>query len=106
MSQIVTPPDIIKEDTVYLIVNAPVWDIEMVVRWLQINSKQYTIHLYHDGMDDTEWLHQTAAESELVIVNRKQTANLDPILDFASKIRWIGKDQEFPSAAEFLVKHG
>lgn len=106
MSQVVTPPDIVKEDIVYLVVNAPVWDIEMVVRWLQINNKQYTIHLYHDGMDDPNWLHQAASESELIIVHRKQTANLEPILDFITRIRWVGEDQDYPSAAEYLVKNG
>lgn len=113
MSQIVTPPDIRDEHTVYLIVNANPWDVEMVIRWLKVNTKQYTIHLYHGGMEDTNWLNKAAMISTLILVNKKDTIGsndktkiLDTILDFNKNIRWFGEEQEFSSAAEYLVKNG
>ena len=39
MSKVVTPPDIVIEDTVYLIVNADVSDIEMVANLKNISGK-------------------------------------------------------------------
>lgn len=109
MSQIVTPPDVVKEDIVYLIVNAEPWDLEMVVQWLKVNNKEYTIHLYHDGMSEPDWLNRVGSESELVLVQRsKDTApeTMDALLDHVNKIKWFGEEQEYPSAVEYLVKNG
>jgi hypothetical protein len=85
MSQIVTPPDIVIKDTVYLVVNAAAWDVEMITRWLQVNKKSYTIHLYHEGMKDSAWLYRVAANSKLVIINRKQTSDLNVALILKKK---------------------
>jgi hypothetical protein len=106
MSQLVTPPDIVIEHTVYLVVNAQEWDIEMIMRWLKFSEKKYTIHIYHDAMDDLKWLHRAGAESELIFVNRQQTPAMDPLLDHTAKIVWFGKDQPYPSAVESMLKNG
>ena len=110
MSQLVTPPDIVSEHIVYLVVNAPAWDVEMIVRWLKFNEKKYTIHLYHSGMQDPDWLSKAAAESECVLVHKKDTLSdqqtMDAVLNYTDRIRWFGEDQDCPSAVEYLVKHG
>lgn len=108
MSKVVTPPDIIPEDTVYLIVNAKPVDVEMVVKWLKITNKQYTIHLYHDGMSDLPWLSDTAKVAQTVLVNRSNT-DMDTIavlLDHVTKLTWIGTNQEYATTMDFLAKNG
>lgn len=106
MSQLVTPPDILSEHTVYLVVNAQAWDIELIMRWLKFNEKQYTIHIYHDAMEDLQWLNRAGAESELIFVNRQQAPTMDPLLDHTAKIVWFGEGQKYPSAVESMLKNG
>ena len=108
MSKVVTPPDIVIEDTVYLIVNADVSDIEMVANWLRINDKQFTMHLYHDGMDDLNWLRSVCPLAATVLVNRGSTDRscIDALLDFNEKIKWFGSNQLHTTATDYLVKNG
>ena len=109
MSQFVTPPDIFNEDPVYLIVNAEEWDLAMVAYWLKFNSKDYTLYLYKDGMEDPDWLKKAAGFSELILVNKanfKDPSTVGVVLDHVSKIKWFGEGQEYPSSAEYLVKNG
>lgn len=106
MSQLVTPPDILTEYTVYLVVNSQPWDIEMIMRWLKFSEKKYTIHVYHDAMEDLEWLHRAGKESELIFVNRQQPPNMEPLLDYTAKVVWFGGGQAYPSAVESMIKNG
>lgn len=113
MSQVVTPPDQVNKDTVYLIVNAAVIDVEMIVRWLKINNRSYTVHLYHDGMSDIPWLDQICKWSKLILVNKANTLaqsskseTLSTLLNYTDKITWVGEGQQYPRAAEYLVNHG
>ena len=108
MSKVVTPPDIVIEDTVYLIVNAEVSDIEMVANWLRIKDQQFTMHLYHDGMADLDWLRSVSKSAATVLVNRhgSERACIDALLDFNEKIKWFGQDQLHTTATDYLVKHG
>ena len=107
MSKLVTPPDIINEDIVYLLVNPTLTDIEMVTRYLQISNKEFTIHLYYDGMSDVKWLNETASLSSLVLINRADTIleSITALLDHVSKIVWIGKDQKYDTAMDYLYKN-
>lgn len=108
MSKVVTPPDIVTEDTVYLVVNAHVSDIEMVVNWLRVKDKQFTIHLYHDGMNDVDWLHSVSTSAAVVLANRTDSAreSIDALLDHAEKIKWFGSNQTYTTATDYLVKNG
>ena len=109
MSQIVTPPDLLKEDIVYLVVNAEPWDVEMVAYWLKVTEKDYTIHLYHDSMGDPNWLTQAGSLSELILVQRtkeNQSESIAALLDQVGKIKWFGEDQDYRSAVEYLAKNG
>jgi hypothetical protein len=108
MSKVVTPPDIIIEDTVYLIVNADVSDIEMVANWLRIKDKQFTMHLYHDGMADLDWLRSVGKSASTVLVNRhgSDRSCIDTLLDFNEKIKWFGNNQLHTTATDYLVKNG
>ena len=107
MSKIITPPD---HDLVgvYLLVNAAVDDVELVVKWLQTQDKDYIIHLYHDGMDDPSWLTRVAKTVTHCLMSRTRsnTNSLTPMLDHISKIVWYGPDQEYATPLEYLVKHG
>lgn len=108
MSKVVTPPDVVHEDTVYLVVNAEVSDIEMVVNWLRINDKQFTIHLYHDGMSNLDWLQSVSKSAALVLVNRtvSDRSTIETLLDHNEKIKWFGSNQTYPTATDYLVKNG
>ena len=103
-----TPPDIISEDNVYLIVNAKPVDVEMVVKWLKITNKQYTIHIYHDGMNDLSWLSETAKVAQTILVNRTNTSmdSIGVLLDYISKLTWTGSNQEYNTVMDFLAKNG
>ena len=108
MSKVVTPPDIINEPDVYLLVNAELNDVEMVVNWLKVNQKNCTIHLYHDGMQDLNWLTEVALTAKTVLVNRKQTSFtcVEALFDNIKKIVWFGQDQTYNTATQYLVKNG
>jgi hypothetical protein len=108
MSKVVTPPDIISEDNVYLIVNAKPVDVEMVVKWLKITNKKYTIHIYHDGMSDLLWLSNTAKVAQTILVNRTNTSldSIGVLLDHISKLAWTGPDQKYNTVMDFLAKNG
>lgn len=107
MSKVVTPPDIAREGRVYLILNAEVSDIEMVVNWLRINGKEYTIHLYQDGMNDTAWLGSVAAAADQVLVNRTQSSveSIQALFDNVGKIRWFGSGQSYDTAIQYLLQN-
>lgn len=108
MSQIVTPPDIVVEHTVYLLVNTPVWDVEMVVQWLKMTEKKYTMHVYLDGMEDLDWLKQASKAAQTILVTRKDTSapSLDVLLDRVDAIKWCGEDQTYISTVDYLIKNG
>lgn len=107
MSKIITPPDIINEDIVYLLVNSTITDLEMVTKFLQISNKEFTIHLYHDGMLDTNWANSVANVSNAVLINRADTSSdtVTTLLDHVSKIVWIGKNQKYDTAMDYLYKN-
>lgn len=108
MSKVVTPPDIVREKPVYLIVNAPIADVEMISRWLQITKKDYTIHLYHDGMQDTKWLGQVGSECDGILVSKTNSNSdtIQPIFSHVAKIIWFGKDESYRTALDYFVEHG
>ena len=108
MSKIVTPPNVINEDIVYLLVNPPIEDIEMVTKYLQITNKEFTIHLYYDGMSDASWLNETANVSSKVLVNRVNTQmeSITVLLDHVNKIVWVGKDQKYNTTMDYLYTNG
>ena len=108
MSQVVTPPDKIKKDIVYLLVNITPTDLEMVTRYLRIANKNYTIHLYYDGMSDLDWSKAVGGLAEIILINRNATApeTVDALLDHTAKIRWFGLGQEHSTVTDFLLKNG
>lgn len=108
MSKVVTPPDIINKSHVLLVVNADVSDVEMFAQWLRFNSKEYTIHLYHDGMDSIDWLTEVSITAHTILVNRDTTqdASIKAMYDSISKITWVGSTQEFDTATSYLIKNG
>jgi len=108
MSKVVTPPDIINEPQVVLIVDAEVSDVEMVAEWLRYCDKTYTIHLYYDAMGMPDWLTEVANSAQIILVHRTNTkdANVQALYDNISKIKWIGHGQNYATATDYLVNNG
>lgn len=108
MSKVVTPPDIINEPFVLLVVNASIDDIEMVAEWLRYCDKNYTIHLYQDVMGDPAWLAEVAKSAETILVHRTNTkdTNIQVMYDDVAKIKWFGDGQIYATATDYLVKNG
>lgn len=104
MSQLVTPPDIIQTDRVCLLVNPHSWDVEMIMHWLKFSAEKYTIHIYYNQMEEPDWLEQVAKESEIIAVNVDSVETVD-LQKHSSRITLVGKNQQWPSAAEFLVDY-
>jgi len=107
MSTVITPPDKSNTPNAYLIFNATTIDIDMVMRWLRICDKEYTIYLYHDGMQDNKWASEVALECSHIIINRDNTepVGLIPLYDVLGKITWVGKDQPYATAMEYFSKN-
>jgi len=108
MSKVVTPPDIVEEAQVYLVINASTDDVERLIYWLKIQERSCTIHLYHEQMEHAQWAMNVAAVCKNIVINRDTaTINLmDSLIDNVSKIRWFGQRQEVKTATEYFVKHG
>jgi hypothetical protein len=79
----------------------------MVTRFLQISNKEFTIHLYYDGMADVDWLNAAANLSRTLLINRKDTSTetITSLLDYVNKIVWVGKDQKYNTAMDYLYKN-
>lgn len=107
MSKLITPPNIINEDLVYLLVNPIVNDVEMLTRFLQINSKEFSVHLYFDGMSDTNWLTECARISTTILINKSITnvENIALLLDFMPKVVWFGENQTYSTATDYIYKN-
>lgn len=105
MSKVITPPDIIIEPPVYLIINAPIEDVQMIGVWLQIEEKNYTIHLYHEGMDNRAWLLEAASISNNILFFKPNlnTDTLQTIINFVAKIIWFGPEEKYARALDFFV---
>jgi len=107
-SNIVTPPDIVLEENSFLIINATTDEVDLLVRWIKTSIEDYSVHLYHEGMDDTEWLAKVSKGVNHVLVSRDRTPAemLTPILDYVAKITWFGKNQVYSEPLEYFLKHG
>lgn len=104
-SLIVTPPETVKEPGTYLVINAVPDDLEMVLRWLQINGNDLIINLYYEHMSNYEWLKEVAEIAERILVasgtDTATVAQLDQ-----SKLTWIGQDQEYSKAIDYFTNNG
>lgn len=107
-STVITPPDLIPNPDALLIVNADINDVEMVVRWLRIRSKEYTINLYHNSMNDPAWLESVAGAAKTILVEQSKTppANLAPLYSNINKIVWIGTGHQYLTAIDYFTKNG
>lgn len=107
MSQIVTPPDIVIEHKVYLIVNSTFWDFEMMVYWLKLSQTKYSIHIYNDNMSNTDWLNSVAKQAELILVDKTKSneQTIRAISNYRTKIVWFGEEQKFVTATAYLTTH-
>lgn len=106
-SLIVTPPQKLNDPGSYLLINAEPDDLEMVLRWLQINGNDLIINLYFDAMNNYNWLAEVANLAEYIVVNQlTDTATLGQLEANKSKFTWIGQDQEYKKAIEYFTKNG
>jgi len=88
------------------VVNAPIADIQMLSRWLQIEEKDYTIHLYHDGMQESNWLKSVANQVDFILVHRPNSSgkSLEPLFDHVSKIIWFGDQEQYNKLIDYFLK--
>ena len=105
-SLIVTPPTKVNEPGTYLLVNASPDDLEMVLRWLQINGNDLIIHLYYEHMSDYEWLNEVTGIAEHILVESTRTDTATKAQLPNSKITWIGQDQEYSKAIDYFTNNG
>jgi hypothetical protein len=104
-SLIVTPPEKIKEPGSYLVVNAAPDDLEMVLRWLQINGVDLIINLYYEHMNNLEWLGEVADMAEHILV--ESSTNPATLVQLPeNKITRIGQDQEYSKAIDYFINNG
>ena len=107
MSQIVTPPDLVDTQPVYLIVNVHPWDVEMIVKFLAVSRNNYTTHFYNDGMSDPDWLSNVSKIAKHIVVEQSVSSKetLKTIMNYANKIIEVGKGKEFSSAVSYLISY-
>lgn len=105
-SQIVTPPDIIAELPVYLLINAPMSDVDLLIRWLQTVEIDYTIHLYNEDMADEQWLAEVASHVKHILISSNTPDSVGTIIANLGKVVWFGSGQLYRSPLEYFIKNG
>lgn len=72
VSNLVTPPDIVKNDLhSVLLVDPEQPDLDAVIRFCQYADQVYNVYTYTPNMDNITWLQQAVDVCETVIVNSK-----------------------------------
>lgn len=75
-SNFITPPDFVDDDfPTVTIVDAIPDDIEMLGRMAKEHHESFNFYLYHQGMNDKDWLNEAIARSTAVIVNTNDFDN-------------------------------
>jgi hypothetical protein len=101
----VTPPETVKEPGSYLIINAAPDDLEMVLRWLQINGNDLIINLYYEHMSNYEWLREVVEISEHILV--ESSTSIDTVVQLdQNKLTWIGQGHEYSKAIDYFTNNG
>lgn len=69
-SNFITPPDFVEDEfhTVTVVDAAPA-DVQLLGQIAKGTDKAYNVYLYHQGMDDKDWLGNAMEKSDAVIVN-------------------------------------
>lgn len=106
-NQVITPPDLGPTSGGCLIVNATQIEIELLARWMPISVQDYTVYLYHEGMQATAWLSQVADQVDTILISSRTTdlAPLHSVLDQYNKINWFGDDLKYLSPLAYFIKH-
>lgn len=105
-SLIVTPPNSVTDPGSYLLINVTPIDLEMVLRWLQINGNDLIINLYYEAMNDYAWLAETSDQVSYIVVEQStDPVTLAQLASNTAKITWIGQDQEYNKAIDYFT-HG
>lgn len=69
-SNLITPPDFVKEDNeTVTIINASTDDIEVLANFCKTADKSYNIYLYKSEMQNSNWLNEAISLSKHIIVN-------------------------------------
>lgn len=72
VSNLVTPPDIVKNNLhSVLLVDPEQMDLDAVIRFCQYSDQAFNLYVYTPNMNDTEWLQQAADVCDTVIVNSR-----------------------------------
>jgi hypothetical protein len=106
-NQVITPPDLSPLGGGCLIVNASQLEIELLARWMPISVQDYTVYLYHEGMQETAWLSRVADQVNTILISGL-TTNLAPlysVMDQYNKINWFGDNLKYQSPVAYFIKH-
>jgi hypothetical protein len=107
-NQVITPPDISPTPGGYLIVNASQLEVELLARWMLVSVQDYTVYLYHEDMQQADWLLQAADQADTILISSQTTdlSQLHRVLDQRDKIIWFGGSSlKYPSPLAYLVEH-
>ena len=77
-SNFITPPDFVDDALPTItVVDATPDDIQLLGKMAQEHHECFNIYLYHQGMENREWLNEAIGKSDAVIVNTNDFDNED-----------------------------
>ena len=107
VSRIITPPDHIKSNQSFLVINAVQEELATLVLWMKTIAEPFDVHLYHSQMSETDWALEVAETAETILVSKPNSARLDPriaqILESNSRVVYFGNGTEYPDLIHFFL---
>ena len=107
VSQIITPPDHIRSNQSFLVINATEDELTTLVLWLKTVPDTFDVHLYHSQMPDLDWALEVSQTVRTVLVSRTFYSDLDPsiarMLDSNSRAVYFGAGTEYPDLVHFFL---
>jgi len=77
-SNFITPPDFVDDKfPTITVVDATPEDVQTLGKMAKEHDESFNIYLYHQGMDNREWLDEAIGKSQAVIVNTNDFDNED-----------------------------
>lgn len=107
-SRIITPPDHFPTKNNLLIINALDSEVVTLVLWLKTIPESFDIHLYHNQMDEDQWLLNAIVDADQILVSEPELAGIKSavkkLLDAnKERIIYFGKNTEFPDLIHFFL---
>ena len=94
-SNFITPPDLVQT---VLIIDANTEQVNAVAAVVRESQRAYNIYLYHNEMNDSDWLFAAIKKSDVVLQMQGS-----PVLMDCERIL-VGMDQEIKTPVEYFTK--